>query len=288
MHVAEECIPCTLQSCLRLLDSGALPAADREPLLREALAYLALADWTQSPPALARGVHARLREVARDADPYRIIKRRSNEAMLARRDEFRALVAAADDPVAAAVRLAVAGNVIDFGARHLMDPDATVRRVLTAPLAIDHVAELRAAAARAWSILYVGDNAGEIVLDALLLETLAHPRVVFAVRGSPVLNDAVAADAELVGIPALARVIASGDDSPGLIPDRASAEMRAELADADLVIAKGQGNLEGLWDVEREVYCLLTVKCERIGRAVGDGVDVGDFLVWRRGGPQAS
>lgn len=274
-----ECVPCTVQSCLRLVDDGPLDDRTKEDLLRRALAFLADCDWRQSPPALARELHAMLCEATGDADPYRAIKERSNRTMLDRAGDLRARLAAAQDPFAMAVRLAVAGNVIDFGARHLFDPDAAIERVLAADLAVDHTEQLRADLARARSVLYVGDNTGEIVLDRLCLEVLARPGVTFAVRGAPVINDATLDDARAVGIDTLARVITTGDDSPGVIPERASAEFRAALADADVVIAKGQGNLEGLWDETREIYFLLTVKCERVGRHLG--VPVGDFVVWR-------
>jgi uncharacterized protein with ATP-grasp and redox domains len=275
-----ECVPCTVQSCLRLVNDGSLTAPQKEDLLRRALTFLGEADWRQSPPALARELHVMLREATGDADPYLAIKERSNLAMLARADDLRKRLAAAADPFAMAVRLAVAGNVIDFGARHLFDPDDAIERVLSAELAIDHTETLRAELAGAASVLYVGDNTGEIVLDRLCLEVLDHPGMTFAVRGAPVINDATIADAAAVGIESLARVISTGDDSPGAIPARASAEFRTVLAEADVVVAKGQGNLEGLWNEERPIYYLLTVKCERVGRHLG--VPVGAFVVCRQ------
>ena len=279
MEVAFECIPCTVQSCLRLLDEGCVDESLREGLLRQALQFLATADWRQSPPSLARDLHAQLRISAADADPYREIKHRSNLAMLECAGDLRDQLARAADPFTMAVRLAVAGNVIDFGARHLFDPAASIQRVLTADLAIDDSRQLGVDLAAARSVLYIGDNAGEIVLDGLFLETLAHPAVTFVVREGPVINDVTLADAELVGIPDLARVITTGDDAPGVILDRASAEFHAAFAGADVVIAKGQGNLEGLWNVPRDVYFLLTVKCERIARHLE--VPVGGFVVWK-------
>ena len=150
--------------------------------------------------------------------------------------------------------------------------------MLTAELAVDATGELRADLAAAESVLYIGDNAGEIVMDELFLATLDRPGVTFVVRGGPVINDATVEDAESVGIPAHARVITTGDDSPGVIPERSSEEFRTAFDAADVVIAKGQGNLEGLWDAEREIYFLLTVKCERVARHIG--VEVGDFIVW--------
>ena len=222
---------------------------------------------------------AQLRDAASDADPYREIKHHSNVAMLERADELRDELARASDPFAMAMRLAIAGNVIDFGAQHLFDPATTIQRVLTADLAIDHTEQLRKDLACAQSVLYIGDNAGEIVLDELFLETMAHPDVTFVVRAGSVINDATLADAQLVGIPAHARVITTGDDSPGVIPKRSSAEFREIFDRADVVISKGQGNLEGLWDAPRDVYFLLTVKCERIARHLE--VAVGDFVVWK-------
>lgn len=277
MDVAFECIPCTVQSCLRLLDEGFIEEDQREGLLRQTLRFLAAADWNQSPPALARELHAQLRQAAANADPYREIKHRSNQAMLALVPELRDKLASASDPFDMGLRLAVAGNVIDFGAQHLLDPAETIQRVLTTDLAIDHGERLREDLARARSVLYIGDNAGEIVLDALFLEALAHPGLTFVVRGGPVINDATMDDARLVGIPDHARVITTGDDSPGVILPRVSSEFRKAFDKTDVVIAKGQGNLEGLWDAPRDVYFLLTVKCERIARHMG--VPVGAFVV---------
>lgn len=280
MEVAFECIPCTVQSCLRLLDEGGIAEEHREEMLRKALGYLAAADWRQSPPALARGLHTELRRAGWAEDPYRDIKRRSNLAMLELVPELRRELAHAPDPFALALRLAVAGNVIDFGARHLLDPRETLQRVVTEDLAIDHTEQLRKDLIHARSILYVGDNTGEIVLDDLFLETLGHPGVTFVVRGGPVINDATEEDAIQIGIPGHARLITSGDDTPGLVPSRASTEVQDALAHMDVIIAKGQGNLEGLWDLPRDVYFLLTVKCERIARNIG--VEVGQFVVWKR------
>lgn len=280
MEVAYECIACTVQSCLRLLEEGGIAEDHREEMLRKALRFLAAADWRQSPPALARGLHAELRRAGWDGDPYCEIKRRSNQAMLELVPELRNEVSHAPDPFALALRLAVAGNVIDFGARNLLDPMETLRRVMTDELAVDHTVQLREDLIHAQSILYLGDNAGEIVLDDLFLETLGHPGVTFVVRGGPVINDATVDDAKLAGIPGHARLITSGDDTPGVIPSRASTEVQEALAHMDVVIAKGQGNLEGLWDLPRDVYFLLTVKCERIARLIG--VEVGQFVVWKR------
>ncbi|MCP4573508.1 MAG: DUF89 family protein [bacterium] len=280
MDVAVECLPCVLQSCLRLLDEGGIAEDRREDLIRRALQVLADADWRRSPPALAQELHAALREALGDTDPYRQIKLRSNLAMLEQVPELRVMLAGADDPFAAAARLAVAGNVIDFGARHRFDPAEAIERVLSVEMAVDDLDLLRADLAAARSVLYIGDNAGEIVLDRLFLDTVAHEGVTFAVRGGPVINDATLEDANLVGLPTCTRVITTGSDAPGAIPEGRSAEFQQALDEADVVIAKGQGNLEGLWEESRDIHFLLTVKCERVARLVD--APLGGFMAWKR------
>ncbi len=280
MRVAPECIPCTVQSCHRLAEKSGLSPERAEALMRRTLAYLADADYSQSPPALGRELHRQLRAELDDPDPYREIKRAGNEAMMARLPGLRASIAASADPFATAVRLAVAGNVVDFGARRLLDVDESLRRVLEADLAIDDVDALRDELAGAGSVLYVGDNAGEIVLDALLVETLDHPGLAFAVRGGPVINDATLDDARLVGLDRRARLLTTGDDAPGVLWDSASPEFREAFLAADVVIAKGQGNLEGLIDLPRSTCFLLTAKCPRIAARLG--VPEKSFVVWRK------
>ena len=280
MKVNQDCIPCTVQSCVRLLEAGFVPEEKRELLLRHTLNYLAEADFEQSPPALAQGMHRLFRQVLGDTDPYRPIKDRSNALMLGMRDELRRVIRESVDPLGAALRLAMAGNVIDFGARNLFDPLETIGDVQKAALAMDDTEELRRELATAGKVLYVGDNAGEIVTDALLLETMNHPDVTFVVRGAPVINDVTEQDARLVGIDEHARIITTGDDAPGVILESSSAEFKEAFAAADLVIAKGQGNLEGLIDTDRTVYFLLTTKCHRIAQRLG--VAERAFVLWRK------
>jgi len=280
VNVAFDCIPCTVQSCLRLLDAGFVDESKRELLLRRTLRFLADVDFAQSPPALAQVMHRMFREELGDPDPYRDIKRECNEMMMGRGDELRDIVRRAADPVAAAIRLAIAGNVIDFGAKNLFDPTETIAAVLEADLDIDDTALLKSDLQKARSVLYIGDNAGEIVTDAILIETLAHPGLTFAVRGGPVINDATVEDARLVGIDRHARVITTGDDAPGVIWETSSDEFRQAFDGADVVLAKGQGNLEGLIDMKRPVYFLLTTKCERIAEHIGEKA----FVVWKMTG----
>ncbi|RKZ08688.1 hypothetical protein DRQ05_01045 [bacterium] len=279
MKVTLDCIPCTVASFLRLLKSGILPLDEQERAMRRLLEFLSTADYEVSPPVLGREMHRMIREVLNTPDPYKEIKARYNKMMLEMYPKFEEMVKESDDPFDTAMRLAIAGNVIDFGPQHQMDVMETIERVLLANFAIDESPCLRKELEGANRLLYVGDNCGEIVLDKLFLEQINVSEIYFAVRNGPVLNDATIEDASMVGIDRIAKVITTGDDAPGAVWETASEEFRDVLVHSDVVISKGQGNLEGLVDVSGNVFFLLVVKCKLMGERVG--ADVGEFVVRR-------
>lgn len=271
-HLA--CIPCLARQALDAVTEGVADPARREPLLRQLLRDLADDDWSGTPPAMAQRLQRSIREALGDSDPYRAIKDRMNRMARDLLPALRARIAAHPDPREAAVRVAIGGNLLDVGAKTQIaaeDLPAHLETIWTQPLCGD-VASLFAAAERAQSILYLADNAGEIVFDRLLIEQLPVGKVVVAVRGAPVLNDAVRADAETAGLPELVPVVDNGSDAPGTILDDCSADFRARFAAADLVIAKGQGNYETLSETDRPIYYLFTVKCPLVAARVGEPV----------------
>jgi damage-control phosphatase, subfamily I len=278
MKVHMECIPCTLNSFLRLADTGVVPQSRREEIMRRLLEDLSEAEYDQSPPVLARRMHKLLREVLQDPDPYKKIKDKYNVLMLSMYPEFEKLVKDSEDGSDTAMRLAIAGNVIDFGARNHLDIMDTISRVRDARFAIDDSMSLSADLKKAGSLLYIGDNCGEIVLDKLFIKCLDVPVKYFAVRGSPIINDITMEDADLVGLKEEARVITTGDDSPGVVWESSSEEFREIFNNADVIISKGQGNLEGLMDIPHShIYFLLVTKCALMARRLGTGE--GEFIV---------
>jgi len=277
-----DCIPCFINSLLRLGREAGVPAAQQEALMRRLLVAMAAAPYERCPAALGRDLHRLIRDQLNDPDPYRQIKLKSNQQMLELVPRLRQIIAESEQPLQTALRLAMAGNVIDFGVDHGLGIMDTIERVLHARLACDDSAELLADLQSAESILYIGDNCGEIVLDKLFLETLNHPNVTFVVRSSPVINDATLVEANEVGIDRHARLLTTGEDAPGAIWESSSNEFRAAVAAADVVVSKGQGNLEGLMNAPREITFVLVVKCDLIGANLG--VKKGDFVIKKRSG----
>jgi len=281
MKTSLDCIPCFVRQAL---DSARLVSDDprvHETVLRAVLGAAAEMDLACSPPVMGQRIHRLIRQYTGNGDPYRPMKDRFNRLAMAMYPTLHDLVARSADPLDTAVRLAIAGNVIDFGVRADLD-EADVREgvdhALAAPLNGD-VADFAAAFASAGEILYLADNAGEIVFDRLLIEQMPRERVTVAVKGSPVLNDATLADARTTGMTDLVEVIDNGSDAPGTILSECSGAFQERFARADLVVSKGQGNYETLSDIPKDVFFVLKAKCPVISRRLA--CEVGSLVLRR-------
>jgi len=271
------CVTCAIGSLVTLFEKGLVPETKKDATMRAVLKYFSELDYKQSPPRIGKEMHRVIREVIGNADPYKALKAHFNHMLLNQLPDLKSRVNAADDPFQLALRLAIAGNIIDFGPNEKFDMDATMEKAKSVSPSIDDSEELRREISAAKSILYLGDNAGEIVMDRLFLETIRHPNVYFAVRYSPIINDVTFEDAQQVGIDKIAAVISNGDDAPGTILEHTSAEFQELFNRVDLIISKGQGNFEGLSACQKNIYFLLMVKCDHVGSFLN--VKKGDFVV---------
>lgn len=222
-----------------------------------------------STPEIQRNLFHRLSEYTGIIDMYADEKRESNKKALALYENWQPKVKASNDPFILALRLAIAGNIMDYGANISFDIDATIDRVLTADFAIDHSKNLRKAVEKANKILYLGNNAGEIVFDKLFIEQF-DKKVIFAVKSGPVLNDVIYEDARKIGMDQVSEIISNGFDAPSTILHKCSNEFIKVYDEADLIISKGQGNFEGLiYEKDPRLFFLLMVKCDVIADHIG-------------------
>ena len=278
-----ECLFCFCRAFEKLLQKHGSDNEERLILAKKFFSLLAEADTEKPTPYIARNIHAIIRESLGNPDPYKEEKHRSNEQALSLYNELKEKTNTSNDPFNRALRYALAGNIIDYGPSHKFDVYKTLEKVEYSNFSIDHSGELEKRIHEADNILYIGDNAGEIVFDKLFIETMAHPNVTFAVRGSPVINDATWKDAEMIGMHRVANVISNGYDAPSTILEMTSNEFRNAFDAADLIIAKGQGNFEGLMNYkDQRLWFLLMIKCQVIGDLLG--VNKGDFVVSNRHG----
>jgi hypothetical protein len=199
-------------------------------------------------------------------DPYRQAKDRLNQLALELIPPFRARVKADSDSLKMAVRLAIAGNIMDMGVIGNLT-EAEVRQTMDQALHAPFFGEMdkfRQAIDEAQSILYLADNAGEIAFDRLLIEQLLPKQITLVVRGAPIINDVTLIDAQTVGLDKMVEVIDNGSDAPGTILSDCSPEFRRRFAEADLIIAKGQGNFETLSGESGNLFFLFKVKCPMV------------------------
>lgn len=275
MDLSFDCVPCFVRHALDAARFASPDPAVHERILREVLGEAAHWDLRKPAPVLSQFVQRRLRALTGVADPYLDAKRRYNALALEMLPACRAKMAAAKDPLECAARLAIAGNIIDFGANGgLREQD--VRRSLSGALSDAFAGDLesfRNEVNSAHRILYLADNAGEIVFDRLLIEQLPPGRVTVAVRGAPVLNDATLPDARLAGLDEIAELIDNGSDAPGTILDECGAAFRQCFERADTIVAKGQGNFETLAGAPGNIFFLLKIKCSVV--AAHTGLEIG-------------
>ena len=266
MKTSPDCIPCILR---QTLDAARLVSTDpvlHEQIVRDVMRWIGEMDLNWTSPAMAQRIHRQLREITGVDDPYRQAKEQLNSLALDLIPALRAEVESANDPLLMAVRLAISGNMMDMGVngnltetdvRHAMD------QAWTAPF-FGELDKFRQAIAEAQSILYLADNAGEIAFDRILVELLSSKRITVVVRGAPVINDATLIDAREVGLDKIVEVINNGSDAPGTILNDCHQEFRRRFTDADLIIAKGQGNFETLSNDPGNLFFLFKVKCSVI------------------------
>jgi hypothetical protein len=281
MKTSLDCIPCFVRQALDAARLVSTASAVHERILREVLRWACEMDMDQPAPVMGQRIHRLLRKIVGLEDPYREVKDHQNQMALALLPDLKNTIEAAADPLIMALRLAIAGNVIDMGVNGRVT-ESMVRKSVSQALAEPFVGEqntFRKAVAEAQRILYLADNAGEIAFDRLLIEQLVPARVTVAVRGGPVINDATMADALAVGLDEIVEIIDNGSDAPGTVLDDCSQDFRRRFTEADLILAKGQGNFETLSDAPGNIFLLFKAKCPVT--AAHAGVPLGTHVLAR-------
>lgn len=274
-----DCIPCLLRQASEATKLSSKNKTTAEQTLREVLCYLYNTQWNKTTPELATSVHRIIKKVTANIDPYHQLKEKYTLAALELYPKLKALTKSSDDPLLTAAKLAIAGNIIDFGLKLDINIEKDVENVLSNDLAINDIDKLRKSLLNAKKVLYLADNAGETVFDKLLIEELLKQKaeVVYAVKDAPILNDATFQDAKTAGITKIVEVISIGTDCTGVMLKECSQKFLDELRNCNIIISKGQGNYESLNDLKhKDIFFLLKVKCpliaEEIGAKVGSAV----------------
>ena len=281
MKAAADCIECMFRQALntarQVTDDKELQAAVLSKLRENPF------DLNQTPAAFSQPVYAAVSEILGVDDPYSQEKKDTNEAAMELIPTIREIIALSDDPLDGALHAAVAGNIIDLGIGSTFDLATDIESIMKQDFAINHIADLRKELESAKTVLYLGDNAGEIVLDTLLIQNFveAGKHVTFTVKSGPIINDATMEDAVFAGIPDLAKVIETGSNDIGVNWDNVSEEFLDAFSNADIIISKGHGNFETCVGREENLFFLLKTKCQLVANELN--VPLGSIVLSHRG-----
>jgi len=280
MRTDLDCLPCVMRQTLEAAMGATSDQCLMETIVSEALSLMGSIDLSEPSPVFIGSVHRVVREVTGVADPYKEAREVCNRNVIAHYESLKKVISESSDPLETAVRLAIAGNTIDFVVNPQADQIDLVQAVqesLNAPIERSAFVTFGEALSKATNVLYLGDNAGEIVFDRLLVEQLADVPVTYVVRGSPVVNDVTMDDALDSGMSEIAEVIDNGSDFPGTILKYCSEAFQRRFQQADIIISKGQGNYESLDEERRNLVFLFKVKCSVVARRLNR--EIGTLLL---------
>jgi uncharacterized protein with ATP-grasp and redox domains len=280
VRVHLDCFPCFLRQSIIALHLGTRDTVLQEKILKAVLQEVEQTDTSRPPAYTTTFIHRKIRQLLQ-GDPFRQIKSEYNQIALALYPFLKKLVQESRDPLWTASRLAVAGNVIDFGIFTSVDIEGTVKRALHSPFALDEYHAFKDALADTEEVLYLLDNAGEIVFDRILIETMVShgKRVLAVVKGSPVLNDCTMVDAIEAGLTEICEIIDNGSDAVGTIIEWTSGDFQRKYAQTQFIISKGQGNFETVSDPKKTIVYLFQSKCEVVSRELG--LSLGSMILKR-------
>ncbi len=268
-----ECIPCITSQIIRILNKQEPDKGKRQIILSKILTHLSGEDITaHSAPSLTQGVHQILKESLGFRDLYIEDKAFCNREAMLHFDAATLLFEQSSDKLETAIKLAIAGNLIDYGALSHFDVAHVIDDYVHRPFSINHVKSFRKALSKPQNILYICDNAGEIVFDKILVHHLITDghQVTVAVKSAPILNDALYEDAVKVGMTDIVTVIPSGSSTAGTLLSQSTPAFAQALNQASLIISKGQGNFETLSEehFDQPLYYLLLSKCPHISKGL--------------------
>lgn len=281
MTIERECIGCIIAQSERVCDAIHADEALRQRIVGYVEKTLQNADFTLSPPVIAAPLYEQMARFAEKDDLYDVQKAHAAEQASHYLPFLRDTIAQSANPLTALLKTAVVGNVIDLAAEVSFDLHDAIISVFDTPFAHDDSPALQKALFTAKTLLYIGDNAGEHLFDALAIESLTklYPSlsVTYLVRGNPIINDVTLQEAKEARIDHLCSLMDSGVNTPGFVYERALPEAQKLFDSADLIIAKGMGNYECMSPQKREGICfLLKVKCSVVARSLKR--EIGDIV----------
>jgi len=281
MRTHLDCFPCFLRQALEASRMATKNEEIQRKVLNSVLSILSNISIYASPPEIAHLVHLRVKSITGSFDPYKEVKKKQNEIALQYESILSSQITEMSDPLKAVMMFSAAGNANDLAPDHqIQDIYKRYMGIISKGFAWNDYELFLKKLAQSKSLLYLGDNAGEIVWDKILIEELldnSNIEIIYTVRGFPILNDVTMEDAHFVKMDKLVKVISDGFDAPGTLLNRCSEEFFNRYQKSDLILSKGQGNYESLSEEHRPIFFLLNVKCSVIAEDIH--CNIGDIIL---------
>ena len=282
MKAKTDCIPCVFKQSLVTIRHITNDEKTIESVMKKIAEAYSERSLRTTPAYYSQAAYEIISKETGVEDPFFDEKKKFNELVGSMIPDCYAELEKSNDKLATGAHLAVAGNIIDLGIGGGLDIHGTLSSALKTPFAINHIERMRNDLTNFSSLLYIGDNAGEIVLDRLFIEVLKklYPqlKIVFSVKSKPIINDATMNDATAVGMTEICDVIETGGNYIGAPLDKVGERFLKEFNSAEIIIAKGHGNFETLnEETGRNIYFILKAKCEMVANELS--VSVGDSVL---------
>ena len=286
MKLEPECIGCLFNQVLKAFEL-LQPNFSREIIIeaqKKLMKFLLDFDLNQdAAPTLGKVTYNIIAELLGNHDPYHDLKIEYNNLILKHFDEITKIIESADDPLFKAILASALGNTIDFAGQHDIDIINDLKNFTLEDLVINDYRKFQKSLEKANHLLILGDNAGEIVFDKILIIFIKkyYPdlEIIYSVRSAPIINDATMEDAVFISLTDLIEVVES-NAAPGIILSEATEEFKKHfLKKNGVILSKGQGNFESLYKTnipQKDVYYLLKAKCNLMERIFG--VKIGDLI----------
>lgn len=274
MNVKYDCIECLAKQSVTLAKKLTDDPTKREQIIAYGLEKLSQNAFTQTPPYITGQVYAYARALTGVHDPFEVEKKEYNTIAHKIIDSMslRQMILDSEDAFDTAVRLSIAGNIIDFSVGYDID-ESTVENSVTLSLTSDlhgvTTEAFKRAVESSKNILFLSDNSGEIVFDQLLISLMPKRKVIYAVKGGPIVNDATMEDAIAVKMDQMVPVVSTGSSIQGTILEDCSEDFKKLFDKADLIISKGQANFETLNHSDKKIFFMLRAKCQCIADEIG-------------------
>lgn len=253
MDISYECGPCFLRQAREALDLSTDDENVKMQVMEEIFKFLSTTFKAgTNSNSTGSSMHKIIKQKTGCMDPYYKEKVEGNEIALKYLPEVKKILDA-DDSLENYVKIAIIGNILDFGAFTLDDDiEGVIKSSLKKDLAVKDIEEFENSLKTHDKVLYLVDNTGEIVFDKLLLAKLKEYDldITIAVKSEPILNDATMVEALDVGLDEFGKLVEIGAGTVGYVDSEISDEFRQIFDDHEFVISKGMGNYEGLTEID--------------------------------------